>query len=122
MARDADDLPKVDASGRTLGARPGIDMPEDATAEFAPGNGGMSAALGDPNLLPIHRRPPALAGTGKDPVFAMGIDMVGADLQWRDDVGGPAGHGFVEPVRRMTAHEYQQALWATRAHWVEVNL
>ena len=105
---------------RTLGARPSIDVPGDATDDVEPGTGGMSATIGDPRLLPAHRRPAAFDGSGLDPVFAIEVADLGEDLRWEPDQDGPSGHGFVEPVRRMPFGEYQDALWATRPGWRRV--
>ena len=117
MLSDQDGLPQVDASARTLGARPAIDVPGDASDEIDRFEGGMSASSGQPDNLPTHRRPPAFGGTGPDPIFAIRHGDLGHDLRWREDPAGPSGHGFLEPVRRMLFSEYQEALWATRSGW-----
>jgi hypothetical protein len=121
MTAADDGGPLLDASARTLGARPLIDIPSEGTDIVEPGGGGMSVSLGDPMLLPVHRRPAAFDGTGVDPVFAIGVAEVGANLVWRMDPDGPSGHGFLEPLRRMPFNEYQDALWATRNSWRRVD-
>ena len=121
MTQDSDSGPMIDASARTLGARPSIDVPGDVADDTEPGTGGMSASLGDPMRLPRHRRPPEFGGSGPDPVFAIDLAALGPDLGWRSDPDGPLGHGFVEPVRRMPFSEYQEALWATRSRWRRVD-
>ena len=121
MTPDEDGRPTVDASARTLGARPLIDVPGDASDAVDPGTGGMSVSIGVPDGLPAHRRPAGFGGSGVDPVFAIDVAELGPDLHWRADQDGPSGHGFVEPVRRMAFNDYQQALWATRSRWHRVD-
>ena len=121
MIEDADGGPRVGASARTLGMRPRIDVPGDASDLIDPGVGGMSASLGDPMLLPIHRRPPEFEGTGADAVFSIEVLELGPDLRWREDPDGPSGHGFVEPVRTMPFKDVQESIWATRARWRRVD-
>jgi hypothetical protein len=121
MTPDRDGSPMIDASARTLGARPSIDVPGDAADYVEPAAGGMSASIGDPEHLPLHRRPAAFGGSGADPVFSIDVSDLGEDLRWRADPDGPLGHGLLEPVRRMPFNEYQEALWATRARWRRVD-
>lgn len=121
MTADQDGLPVVAASARGLGARPRIDVDGDASDLVEPASGGMSVTFGNPTDLPIHRRPPAFGGTGSDPVYAIDVADLGADLVWRADPDGPSGHGFLEPVRRMPFNEYQEALRATRSRWQRVE-
>lgn len=121
MTADEDGLPVVGASARTLGARPRIDVKGDSSDVIDPASGGISVAFGSPTDLPMHRRPVAFGGTGSDPVYAIDVADLGADLGWRADPDGPSGHGFIEPVRRMTFNEYQEALWATRNRWRRVD-
>lgn len=120
MLVDEDGQPRLGASSRTLGVRPLIDVPGDAADAVDPGVGGMSASIDDPMLLPTHRRPRAFGGTGPDPVFAIELGALGPDLEWRAELEGPSGHGFVEPVRTMAFAEYQEAIWATRPRWWQV--
>jgi hypothetical protein len=121
MTVDEDGAPRLDASARTLGARPMIDVPGDASEGVETGTGGMSASSDTPENLPSHRRPASFGGSGADDVFAIGTLDLGSDLTWRPDPDGPLGHGFVEPVRRMAFSDYQDALWATRAMWRRVD-
>jgi hypothetical protein len=121
MSSDENGLPQLDASARTLGARPMIDVPGDASDAVDPGTGGMSVSIGAPERLPPHRRPGGFGGSGVDPVFAINVADLGPDLGWRADQDGPLGHGFVEPVRRMPFNDYQEALWATRPRWHRVE-
>ncbi len=116
MSTADDRAPDLGATSRTLGARPRIDVPGDASDEVEPGSGGMSVSSGGPDRLPDHRRPANLGGAGKAPVFVITASSLGPDLQWRpDEPDGPLGHGFVEPVRRMRFSEYREGLWATRS-------
>ena len=117
MILTSDGHPLVDASARTLGVRPRIDVPGDATDYVDPGAGGMSVAIGTAAKLPDHRRPVVFGGSGTDPAFAMEEADLGPRLMLRVDSDGPSGHGFVEPVRRMIFDEYQDAIWATVAKW-----
>ena len=91
--------------------------------------GGMSVAP-EWRLLPIHRIPRRLRAkfaraAGKNSVFLWrmgdGPFVAGpfADrLLFRPDPAKPNQHGFVEPVDRMRADEYQEALAATRDQWI----
>jgi hypothetical protein len=56
-----------------------------------------------------------LGGKGKDPVWEIDTDDLGADLQFRQD---SRTHGLLEPARPMALDEYEQALAATREKWV----
>ncbi len=92
--------PELDASSRTLGGRPWLDIPGDATDYIGPGVGSMSVAIATPMRLPTYRRPVAFGGSGGDPVFAIAVSALGPDLRLREDPDVPSGHGFVEPVHR----------------------
>jgi hypothetical protein len=39
------------------------------------------------------------------------------ELTYRPDPENPEGHGFLEPSRRMSFVEYQQAVYGTRVLW-----
>lgn len=123
MRADADGRPALGPTARTLGVRPGPvggvlgDVLVDAEGMVEPGAGGMSVSPDDPANLPEHRRPPALGGSGKDPVFGIGADALGSDLSYRPDPDDPGVHGFVEPGRRMRLEDYQEAVAATRGAW-----
>lgn len=112
MRPDPDDHPALGHSARTLGARPGIDIPVTAW-EVRPGTGGLSVSLDDPRNLPLHRRPPGHGGTGKDPVFMLDEDDLGGGLLLRIDPDN-ATHGFVEPSTEMSMSEYEAQVRATR--------
>lgn len=121
MTPDDDGQPQVDASARTLGSRPSIDVPGDGTDDVDPGTGGMSVSIGAAHHLPAHRRPVEFGGSGADPIFVIEASELGPDLRVRTDDDGPSGHGFVEPVRRMEFNDYQQAIWASRPRWQRVD-
>jgi hypothetical protein len=120
MKEGANGLPEIGESSRTLGVRPGFDLPAfDPSHVVQPGQGGMSVSPDDPLSLPYFRRPPALGGVSKDPVWRIREADLGPDLHYRPD---PArtGHGFVEPIRSMTLGEYQQALAQTQGLWQKI--
>ena len=77
----------------------------------------MSVSPSTPHNLPLHRRPPALGGTGKDPVFAIAKDALGNALVYRADPHNPQSHGFVEPAVTMETESYQRALCDSRLRW-----
>ncbi len=113
--------PEVGESARTLGVRPGIDVPSTARGGLVqPGEGGMSVSPGTPMDLPSHRRPPAFGGVGRDPVWVLSVESLGPDLGYRPGPAEPR-HGFVEPARPMTLGEYQDALTQTRDLWRKVE-
>jgi hypothetical protein len=103
----------VGPSARALGVRPGDDIPV-VGGRVRPGTGGMSVAPDDPMHLPRHRRPPSLAGTGRDPVWGIALDSLGADVVFRQD---KRHHGLLEPAREMSIDEFQGALAALAPRW-----
>ena len=90
------DGPMVGSTAKTLGARPGVDIPVGDDGMVSPGTGGMpvnDSATG----MPEYRRPPALGGSGKDlNMYCMDSCDLPPGLNYRPDPGLP-GHGFVEP-------------------------
>jgi hypothetical protein len=63
MRCEADGLPQVGRSARTLGVRvegPFRDIPVSAGNTVRPGTGGMSVVFDDPNGLPRERLPRSL--------------------------------------------------------------
>ena len=78
----------------------------------------MSVAPGDPMNLSRHRRPAALNGTGKDPLWEIDGTDLGSDLEFLQD---SRTHGLIVPVREMTLAEFQLALLSTRTRWKPVT-
>src|SRR5437763_414970 len=104
MMEGTDGLPVTGPGGRKLGVRSGRMPNPDVSAvadgdSVSPGGGGMSVAPGDPRLLPDHRRPAALGGRGRDPVWCLDVADLGTDIQFRQD---SATHALLEPSRPMT--------------------
>lgn len=77
----------------------------------------MSVAPNAPQNLPPLRRPAWLdGGRGKDPVWVIDSDALGAaGVQFRQDT---SSHGLLEPLVEMTLLEFEQALARTRDKWV----
>ena len=73
-----------------------------------------------PAGLPPFRRPPSLGGTGKDPVFCIGSNCLPGGLQYRPDRESTK-HGFIEPSKPMTLHEYEELLKKTGPLWKRVK-
>lgn len=109
--------PRCGPTARTLGVRPGVDVPVADDGSVRPGTGGMSVTPDDPRRLPPHRRPRALGGEGKDPVFVIHDTALGERLGHRPDPSRPGAHGFVEPALPVPAEQYQQALCDTGPRW-----
>jgi hypothetical protein len=105
----------IGPTARTLGVRPGYDIPVVA-GRVGPGTGGMSVAPDSPMNLPDHRRPPKFGGTGKDPVWGITIDSLGVELIFRQD---KPNHGLFEPAREMSIDEFQQALADLASKWIQ---
>jgi hypothetical protein len=123
MQRDEESgLPHVGPSSRRLGVRTGTgfatDIPVDRRGWVRPGTGGMSVAIDDPMNLHELRRPRILpGGRGKDPVWSIGPDHLGAKLVFRRDPYAPTRHGFIEPAEPMPLVRYEEELARTRANW-----
>src|SRR5207249_2273330 len=120
MKENAQGLPEIGESSRSLGVRPGFDVPAINAGDLVqPGQGGMSVSPDDPLSLPYFRRPLELGGTSKDPVWRITDAQLGSDLYYRLDPTS-AGHGFVEASRSMTLAEYQRALAQTQRLWQRI--
>lgn len=117
MKDDGEGQPLCGPTGRTLGVRleGDIVIREDGIVE--PESGGMSVALGDPQNLPPHRRPPKFGGEGEDPVWQIEDSDLPSTLTFRPDPDDPSRHGFVEPIEEMTLSDYQEALATSRGFW-----
>jgi RHS repeat-associated protein len=114
------EVPKVAASARGLGARPGTDIPLDSGGIVHPNTGGMSVSPHSPHNLPEFRRPPEFNGTGKDPVWSMESNDLPDGLQYRPDPAKPATHGFIEPAHPMAVDQYQSLIAQTQGQWTLV--
>jgi hypothetical protein len=112
-----DGLPGAGETGRYLGVRPDVDLPVGVAGFIEPGTGGMSVVPPPVTNLARHRLPRELGGTGRDPVFELDTDELPEELTYRPDPENPEGHGFLEPSRRMSFVEYQQAVYGTRVLW-----
>ncbi len=120
MKEDEDGLPKIGATSRYLGARPGVDIRVFDSGSVDPGRQGMSVSPSPPENLPFRRRPEEFGGTGKDPVFEMDTDELPEELEYLPDPDKPATHGFIRPAYTMTFEHYQRALHETRELWRQV--
>jgi RHS repeat-associated protein len=107
--------PQVGETARTLGVRPGVDIPVDANGRVHPNTGGMSVspAIED---LPSHRRPPEHGGTGKDPVWKLNTSNLGDDLAHVPD---KPGHGTIQPSKSMPLSRFQTALANLKSGWAK---
>ena len=113
MREDPGGGPMVAPTARTLGVRPNIDIPV-SVGKVSPNNGGMSVAPDRPENLHPLRRPAALGGSGKDPVWYIDSAALGPDLLFRQD---STTHGLIEPARSMTIGELQKALEVSKPFW-----
>lgn len=122
MKAAEDHLPLVEDSARGLGVRAGRgegkdDVLPDAAGMVRPRTGGMSVTPEDPFRMNPLRRPRALGGVGKDPLFVLNDDGLGDALVFRRDPRDPAAHAFVEPSRPLLLASYRHALAETRPRW-----
>jgi hypothetical protein len=110
-------MPELGSSARSLGVRPGIDVPATLPSDIVrPGQGGLSVSPDDPVNLPPYRRPPAFGGTGKDAVWVIQDMHLGGALVYRPDPMNPR-HGFIEPASPMLLKDYQLAIQQTQSMW-----
>jgi hypothetical protein len=114
--RPSGDSPEVAATARSLGVRAHVDIPVDDSGLVRPAAGGLSVSPDDALNLPRHRLPPEYGGTGKDPVWSIGEEELGARLTYRPDPDD-ATHGFVEPAEVMAFLAFESALAATASRW-----
>jgi hypothetical protein len=117
MKTASDGYPEQGRTARTLGVRPGVDIPVGVDGLVVGRAGGMSVAPNSPGHLPEHRRPPDRGGTGKDPVWELDVADLGHPLVYREDPLLPGVHGFVEPRGPMTFADYEAAVLMTRLAW-----
>jgi hypothetical protein len=118
MKENREGFSEIGPSTRTLGVRPGIDVPARISTDIVrPDQGGLSVSPDDPINLPYFRRPAEFDGSGKDPVWSILDDELGTVLSYRPDSESPNTHGLIEPSRPMTLKEYQEALANTQTRW-----
>lgn len=113
MRASVDNLPELRPDARSLGVRPGIDLPI-AHGLVSESMGGMSVAPHSPMSLPPHRLPHKFGGTGKDPVWEFDLNELPPSLKFRQD---SMMHGLIEPANTMTLQQYEEALAQTRQSW-----
>lgn len=119
MKRTEAGLPETGATARTLGVRPGLDIPlgTDTPPDLVrPGTGGMSVSTMPPTNLPRHRRPEAFDGTGRDPVWSLDTDELPDDLRTTVDPNDRT-HVFIEPAYSMSFEAYLRYLHRTAHLW-----
>lgn len=117
MKRADDERPLCEDSARGLGARVPTDIGADSAGDVHPETGGMSVTPDDPTRMNMLRRPRALGGLGKDPLWVLDDVALTDELTWRRDPADPEVHAFVEPVRVMPLESYRHALCETRNQW-----
>lgn len=117
MRAGRDSFPVCGSTARTLGVRVPDDIKPDIDGLVHPETGGMSVAVGTPENLRPHRRPPSFGGRGKDPVFHLLLGSIEPDLSYRADPKDPESHGFIEPGNVVALDAYQEALCDTRSEW-----
>jgi hypothetical protein len=100
-----------------LGVRVPEDVEPDENGDVHPRGGGMSVTPDDPTDLPRHRRPRALGGTSKKPVWVMESAALPATL---DYLRNTTTHGLVEPAATMRIVAFRGALASTRDSWAVV--
>jgi len=108
--------PMVGPTARTLGVRPGVDIPV-TKGQVQQDTGGMSVAPDRAENLHPLRRPPAFGGSGKDQVWCLDVSQLGPDLRYRQD---SLAHGLIEPVRAMSLDELGEALERAQPFWRRV--
>jgi hypothetical protein len=120
MMRATDGFPIAGPTARTLGVRPGVDVPVEY-GQVYPGTGGPSVSPDSPLNLPRFRRPPEFGGTGKDPVFRILASELGPHVTYRPDPEAASSHGFLEPVYPMTFADFQRSVAMLRLRFRRVD-
>ncbi|HYM66995.1 MAG TPA: hypothetical protein VEW68_06870 [Patescibacteria group bacterium] len=112
--------PAVDASRTTLGVklRDSPDILMDGHRFVYPKTGGLSVAP-TPSALPTSKRPPALGGTSRHPVWKLDVDLLPPELVLRTV---SANHGLIEPTLPTKAEEFQRQLHKLEPLWVQVQI
>lgn len=112
--------PAVDASRLTLGVklRDCPDILMDEHRFVYPKTGGLSVAP-TPAGLPTTKRPPALGGTSRHPVWKLDVALLPPDLVLRPV---SPNHGLIEPSQPTKVEEFQRALHSLEPLWVLVQM
>lgn len=111
-------VPALGRSARTLGVRAGVDIQVDDRGFVDPKTGGMSVAPDDPMNLPPARKPRAMGGNSKDPLWVLEQHGFAGRLAYSAD---SLTHGVIEPSERLLLEEYEGELGATQASWSMVS-
>jgi len=111
--------PAVDASRTTLGVklRDSPDILMDEHRFVYPKTGGLSVAP-TPAALPTTKRPKALGGTSRYPVWKLDIGRLPPELVLRPV---SANHGLIEPSQPTKVEEFQRALHNLEQLWEQVQ-
>lgn len=117
MKADHQGLPVTGETARTLGARPGVDITEDASGMVHAGPAGMSVTLDDPMQMPKVRRPQNLGGSSRDPLFCMRVSRLSHSLRLSPPSSRDSWHGCITPGQTCLFREYQHNLHLTRPCW-----
>ena len=125
MQADADELPQVGRTARSLGVRLNEDISPDENGRVNPGQGGMSVSPGSIWNVPSHRRPRGMArgstGPANDRIYEVYEEaIVERRLLLRPDPKAPTRHAFVEPATQMPFEAYELELVSTRPAWRQV--
>ena len=106
--------PMLGSRGGMLGVRPGYDILISDDGMVRPETGGMSVTPRDPRYLPRHRKPPALGGRGRDPVFRILCAVLPPALRYAEE---SLSHGVIEPAADCPFSVYQENLHGTCDQW-----
>jgi hypothetical protein len=144
-----DDRPKIGRSGRLLGIRQGIDIDtievpdswvnsigylriesdrgesKNLVTVAVRNTKGMSASISIESL-PLHRKPIAWGGTGRDPIWQIDssyLDSAEPTLRERDleAVRDSPTHVSIMPRATMLLAKYELALANTQKYWQRVE-
>jgi hypothetical protein len=136
-----DDRPKIGQSGRLLGIRPGIDIDtievpdswvnsigylriesdrgesKNLVTVAVRNTKGMSTSISIESL-PLHRKPIAWGGTGRDPIWQIDSSYLDRDLE---AVRDSPTHFSIMPRVTMLLTKYELALANTQKYWQRVE-
>ena len=114
--RSDGDRPALGATRTTLGVkiRDSPDILMDADGFVYPKTGGLSVAP-TPSHLPLSKRPIALGGNSRLPVWRLDLDHLPGSLFCRATSGS---HRAIEPAAPMRLAEFQEGIYGLQALWV----